>query len=344
MPKKIKILSIETSCDETAMAVLEAEGGLKSPHFKVLKNVVSSQIETHRPWGGVVPNLAKREHLKNLPIVFDETVDSKPETLNPDIVAVTVGPGLEPCLWTGVEFAKEVSKKYFPKAKLFGINHMEGHLYSFLLTDNFELKTKDTFPAVGLVVSGGHTILLLLKSLTKWTKLGETRDDAVGECFDKVGRLLNLPFPGGPEIEKMARTGNPQAIAFPRPMLKEKNFDFSFSGLKTSVLYYMKNHPKADVADVTASFQQAAVDVLITKTAKAVLSYGAKSIILAGGVAANRHLREAAANEAKKLGVNLFAPGMQFNTDNASMIGAAAYIAYLQKKNRKITAQSNLNL
>ncbi|MEK7629905.1 MAG: tRNA (adenosine(37)-N6)-threonylcarbamoyltransferase complex transferase subunit TsaD [Patescibacteria group bacterium] len=378
----MRILAIETSCDETAMAILEATGGLKSPRFKVLKNVVSSQIETHRQWGGVVPNLAKREHLKNLPIVFEETVGKNPKLFKPDILSVTVGPGLEPCLWTGIEFAKIIRKKYFPKAKFIGVNHMEGHLYSNLIQNK-----KISFPAVALIVSGGHTIIAALKSLTEWKKIGETRDDAVGECFDKVGRMLNLPFPGGPEIEKMAKNGNPTAINFPRPMINSKDYDFSFSGLKTSVLYYMRDsrqllsknavvlpqrdktpldsrprssaqsgHPArsasetfsrkaaASIPDICASFQKAAVDVLVAKTARATLACGAKSILLAGGVAANGYLRKELAAQAKKIRAEFFAPDMAYNTDNAAMIGAAAYISYSLKKNRKITANSNLNL
>ncbi len=364
----MKILSIETSCDETAMALVEASGGIKDPRFKVLKNVVSSQVALHAPFGGVVPNIAKREHLKNLPVILNELeildpLSSAPNAIGRraapgplskiDAIAVTVGPGLEPALWTGIGFAKEIHQKYFPKAKLIGTNHMEGHLYSFLLpqkTGEPKLKTKSQklFPAVGLVVSGGHTILLLLKSLTEWKKLGETRDDAVGEAFDKVARMLGLPYPGGPEIQKAAAQGNPEAINFPRPMIHDASpageYDFSFSGLKTSVLYYLRDHKRANVADVAASFQKAAIDTLVYKTAKAAKQYKAKSIILAGGVAANASLRETLAAKSAELGVNFFAPSMEFNTDNAAMIAAAAYIQILKKKSRRISAQANLSL
>ncbi len=345
----MKILSIETSCDETAMALVEASGGLKDPRFKVLKNVVSSQVALHAPFGGVVPNIAKREHLKNLPLVFRELQETGNKG-QVDAIAVTVGPGLEPALWTGIEFAKELRKNKFPKAKLVGTNHMEGHLYSFLLMQKTGISNdkllipKRTFPAIGLVVSGGHTILLLLKSLTEWKKLGETRDDAVGEAFDKVARMLGLPYPGGPEIQKDAASGNPEAINFPRPMMHDKNYDFSFSGLKTSVLYYLRDHKNASVNDVAASFQKAAVDTLVYKTIKAAKAYKAGSIILAGGVAANQSLREALKAKSHELKINFFAPGMEFNTDNAAMIAAAAYIQILKKKNRRITAQANLTL
>ncbi len=347
------ILSIETSCDETSLAFVEAEGGIRRPQFKVLESVVSSQIAMHAPFGGVVPNIAKREHLKNLPIIFD-SLSPDPHTLNPSVVAVTVGPGLEPALWTGVNFAKEIHKKYFPKAKLIGVNHMEGHLYSFLLEQKgikskTQMTNAKTYPAIGLVVSGGHTILLLMKSLTEWKKLGETRDDAVGEAFDKVARMLGLPYPGGPEIQKAAQKGDDKSVNFPRPMMRDKNYDFSFSGLKTSVLYYIRDHEEQSknknfVEDVAASFQAAAVETLVYKTARAVKEFKAKSIILAGGVAANQSLRETLVAASKKLGVNFFAPPMEYNTDNAAMIAAAAYIQTLKKKNRRITAQSNLSL
>ncbi|KKU91635.1 MAG: putative tRNA threonylcarbamoyladenosine biosynthesis protein Gcp [Candidatus Jorgensenbacteria bacterium GW2011_GWA1_48_11] len=338
----MKILAIETSCDETALALVEAKGGLKSPKFRILKNIVSSQTAIHAHWGGVVPNLAKREHLKNLPILFKKL--GKPKI---DLLAVTVGPGLEPALWTGVNFAKELHKNIFPKAKFIGANHLEGHLYSFLLSLEYKKQKtgiKNLFPAIGLVVSGGHTILLLMKSLTRWEKLGETRDDAVGEAFDKAARMLELPYPGGPQIEKLARVGDPEAISFPRPMLNDKNYEFSFSGLKTSVLYYLRDNPKAKKADVAASFQKAASDVLITKTARAVKEFRAKSVLLSGGVAANKSIRKELSVMSYKLKVNFFVPPIKFNTDNATMIAVAAYIQFLQKKNRPIKANANLNL
>lgn len=336
----MKILAIETSCDETALALLEASGGLRAPKFKILKNLVSSQIEVHRPWGGVVPNLAKREHIKNLPLVFGELVEDK--KIKPDIFAVTVGPGLEPALWAGIEFAKELKKNVFPKVPLLGANHLEGHLYSVLL-DN-KLSLSKIFPAIALIVSGGHTILLRVDSLVKWKKLGETRDDAVGEAFDKVAKMLDLPYPGGPEIQKLAAQGNSDAMKFPRPMIYDKNYDFSFSGLKTSVLYYLRDNPKAKKADVAASFQKAAVDVLVAKAVRAAKEFKTKSIILSGGVAANMFLRKTLENAAREIGRNFLVPPMDFNTDNAVMIAVAAYIQSLRKKKYAIRAQGNLNL
>ena len=243
----MKILAIETSCDETGIALIDARGGIRSPKFSVIENLVSSQIPIHRPFGGVVPNLAKREHLKNLPILFEKmmTRHSQNGKFPADLISVTVGPGLEPALWTGIGFAKMLAKKY--KKRLVGANHLEGHLYSFLLPRKNLIARRPVpsakiFPSIVLIVSGGHTVLLRMDSFSKWRRLGETRDDAAGEAFDKVARLLDLPYPGGPEIEKYAQRGDPQAIAFPRPMLHEKSYDFSFSGLKTAVLYYLKEN------------------------------------------------------------------------------------------------------
>jgi N6-L-threonylcarbamoyladenine synthase len=364
MAKSIKILAIETSCDETAFALVEASGGLAKPKFKVLENLVSSQIEIHKPFGGVVPNLAKREHLKNLPILFKK-LTTKYKLLNTDLLCVTVGPGLEPALWTGINFAKEIKEK----TKLIGVSHLEGHLYSILLDSKFD--AKKMFPGIALIVSGGHTILILMKDLTHYKILGQTRDDAVGEAFDKAARLLGLPYPGGPEIEKLSKKGKTDAIDFPRPMIHQKNYDFSFSGLKTALLYYLRDnsgqnvqytghttrYKKARKEDVAASFQKAAFDVVIEKTLRAAEEFGAKSIMVSGGVSASRAL----ADEFKKA-INSDAQRgrspdqkrrgnkkaklliTKFPTDNAVMIAAAGYISHLRKKNRKLAANGNLGL
>ncbi|TSC83200.1 MAG: tRNA N6-adenosine threonylcarbamoyltransferase [Parcubacteria group bacterium Gr01-1014_19] len=331
----MRILAIETSCDETGLAIVEAKGGLKNPRFKVLKNIVSSQIAIHRPFGGVVPNLAKREHIKNLPKLWNELKKQKPKF---DLIGVTVGPGLEPALWAGIEFAKKLSEE--TGKTLLGGNHMEAHLYSNWLTG----KKFPGFPAIGLVVSGGHTILLKMNSLAKWKKLGETRDDAAGEAFDKVARLLELPYPGGPEVEKLAKRGNPKAVEFPRPMLKDKNYEFSFSGLKTSVLYFHRDNPKVSREDLCASFQQSVIDVLVGKTIRAAREFGAQSILLSGGVAANKTLRGALADAAKKERMEFFVPPFEYNTDNAAMIASAVYLAQLRKKKYPLRANSNLGL
>ncbi|MFH0806693.1 MAG: tRNA (adenosine(37)-N6)-threonylcarbamoyltransferase complex transferase subunit TsaD [Candidatus Brennerbacteria bacterium] len=336
----MKILAIETSCDETALALLEVWGGTRAPKIRVVKNLVASQIAIHAPFGGVVPNLAKREHIKNLPILFKELVP-RPERYAPDIIAVTVGPGLEPALWTGINFAETLKNEYFPNATLVGTNHLEGHLCSFLLTKS---RTPLRWPAIALIVSGGHTILIKMDSLTKWRMLGETRDDAVGEAFDKVARILNLPYPGGPEVERCAAEGNPDAIPFPRPMLHDKNYDFSFSGLKTSVLYYLRDNPKTPRADVAASFQEAATDVLTAKTARAVQEFGAHTVLLSGGVAANRFLREHLASTSRELSAGFFAPSFKYNTDNAAMIGVAGYFAHLRKKRFPLRADGTLGI
>ncbi len=334
----MRILAIETSCDETAMSVVEAEGKLNGLRFKVLQSEVSSQIELHRPFGGVMPGLAKREHLKNLPLI-EKKLNIDWEKI--DLMAVIIGPGLEPALWTGIEYAKKLARER--KKPLLGVNHLEAHLYSPLLSPK---KENIHLPAIGLIVSGGHTILLALEKIDKWKKIGETRDDAVGEAFDKVARLLGMLYPGGPEIQKIAGRGKADAIIFPRPMVNQKNFDFSFSGLKTAVLYYLRDKkitPRLR-ADVAASFQQTVIDILITKTLRSAWQYGAKSIILAGGVAANKPLREALRRAAKKEGLKFYVAEPRYSTDNAAMAAVAAYINYLKGKKYRITAQANLNL
>ncbi len=343
----MKILAIETSCDETSIALLEARGDRGDfPTFAIKKSIVASQIKIHAPFGGVVPNLAKREHEKNLPIlyrkIFGAPANEKKLWTKIDLIAVTVGPGLEPALWAGITFAEGLAKKL--KKPLVGANHLEGHLYSFLLSGG----SKPNFPAVALIVSGGHTILLKMPDLYNWKKIGETRDDAVGEAYDKVARLLNLPYPGGPEIEKLAKHGDKRAIDFPRPMIYHKNYDFSFSGLKTAVRYYVVTHPGADKnvktkADIAASFQEAALDVLIRKTARAIEETGAKTLFISGGVSINGELRRRFKKELGKK-VKVYFPKREFCNDNAAMIATAAYIKFTQGKKYRPAAQANLNM
>ena len=337
---------------------MEASGGLRSPRFKILRHLVSSQVKLHAPFGGVVPMLAKREHAKNLPLILKKIFrNSKFAICDIDLIAVTVGPGLEPALWEGINFAKELAAKW--KKPVLGVNHLEGHIYSNWITSvipsvnqnpNFK-KNKITFPAVCLIASGGHTILILMAALTKWKILGSTRDDAVGEAFDKVARLLNFSYPGGPQIELHARRGDEDTIDFPRPMLDQKNFDFSYSGLKTSVLYYLRDHKKANKNNIAASFQKAAFAPLIGKTIRAASTYHAKFVLLCGGVASNRYLRHYLAAAARSAGLSFHAPAMKLNTDNASMIAAAAYINFLQlqsvssgKKHRRLPLRANGSL
>ncbi len=371
------ILAIETSCDETALSLVECTGGAKKPRFKVLQNLISTQIAVHRPFGGVVPMLAKREHIKNLPKLFAK-LNVKGQMSKVDLIAVTVGPGLEPALWQGVEFAQVLAKKFHKP--LIGVNHLEGHIYSTLLPRSSIKLTANSlkleafghshaqikFPAIGLLVSGGHTILVRMDSFTKWKKLGETRDDAAGEAFDKVAKMLGLPYPGGPEIQKLAAKGDPKAITFPRPMMNSNDYDFSFSGLKTAVLYYLrgstdKNGLNTDKhgqgirqrksassprqsADVAASFQQAVIDVLTKKAMRAVEQFGAKTVFLCGGVAANKSLRHQLAVSCQRSAVSFIVPEFIFNTDNAVMIAAAAYLGKLRKKTYPIVVNPNLNL
>ncbi len=361
----MQILAIETSCDETSLAILEANGPAEQPLVKVETNIISSQIALHAPFGGVVPNIAKREHIKNLPELYQQITaewrKEKGTDLTLDLIAVTVGPGLEPALWAGIEFAKSLGEKL--KKPIIGVNHLEGHLYSFLLTQKTATSNTKTgqsalnaypsFPAIALLVSGGHTILIKMDSLTEWKKLGETRDDAVGEAFDKVARMLGLPYPGGPEIEKLAKEGNPKAINFPRPMLAEKNYEFSFSGLKTAVLYHIQDQTLSpspstlnpnQKSDIASSFQAAAFEVLAKKTIRATQEFSARSILLSGGVAASKTLRQALSTASESLEIQLYVPDFAFNTDNAAMIGIAGYISFLQNKNLALKADSTLNL
>ncbi|HAL24672.1 TPA: tRNA (adenosine(37)-N6)-threonylcarbamoyltransferase complex transferase subunit TsaD [Candidatus Wolfebacteria bacterium] len=375
----MNILSIETSCDETALSFVTASGGLEKPTFTVHGDVVASQIKLHQPYGGVVPALAKRAHLENLPLLFAQVVrggvtpaeagvqegldsglrrndnseisaqevEQFMEQL--DFITVTVGPGLEPALWAGIEFAKQLAEKH--SKPLIGTNHLEGHLYSILVSTK-QYDVASIFPAIALIVSGGHTLLLKMDDLTTFKKIGETVDDAVGEAFDKVARMIDLPYPGGPEIERLAKEGNAMAIDFPRPMIGHKNYNFSFSGLKTSVLYHLRDLAKAGKeipkADVAASFQKAASDVLIKKTLRAAEEFDAKSIMISGGVSANRTLRASFADAIeKKFKAKKDKPILivsEFSTDNALMIAASGYIDYLRGKKYKLEANGNLNL
>ncbi len=344
------ILGIETSCDETAVSVVEAEGGLKNPKFKILSNIVSSQIKLHRKYGGVVPNLASREHLKNLPPVLETALDeAKTELKKINLIAVTKGPGLILALLVGVNFARALS--YATKIPIIGVNHLEGHLLSnFVASEELRIKNAELrikFPALCLIVSGGHTLLVLMKKLGDYRVVGETRDDAAGEAFDKVARLLGLPYPGGATLAKLAEKGNPKAISFPRPMLEAKNYDFSFSGLKTSVLYHIQERSRLSTkerADIAASFQEAVAEVLTQKTLRAAREFRVKTIMVSGGVSANLRLRKAFMND--KLPA-LF-PYKELTTDNAAMIAAAGYIQYLKRgpaRNLfKLDADANLRL
>jgi N6-L-threonylcarbamoyladenine synthase len=305
------ILGIETSCDETAAAVV-ANGAA------VLSSVVSSQIDLHARFGGVVPELASRAHLELLtPVVAEALVESGLDREGIDAVAATVGPGLAGSLLVGLSAAKALA--FVWRVPFVAVNHLEAHLYSaFLEEPDLDL------PAVVLLVSGGHTLLIAMHDHGKYQLLGTTVDDAAGEAFDKVARFLGLGYPGGPAIDHVAITGDPEAIAFPRPMLAE-GYDFSFSGLKTAVINYVRSHPDASVPDLAASFQQAVVDVLLTKARRAAAELGAKGLCLAGGVAANSRLREQALDVCMTDGLRPFVPSPASCTDNAAMVAAAGW-------------------
>ena len=354
----MKILAIETSCDETGLAVLKAKGGFRNPQFKIEKNLVISQIKIHKKFGGVVPHLAKREHQKNLPVLFEELKEAqlkeagllkkKPGFLGVDLIAVVNGPGLSPALWQGVNFAKDLSCQY--KIPLVPINHLEAHIFSVFLKQKFNFK----FPALTLIVSGGHTQLTLITNWFEYKTIGSTRDDAVGEAFDKVGRILGIDYPAGPEIEKRAKKGNPLTYNFPSPMIKQNNFDFSFAGLKTAVYYQYLKDKKAGIKfsqkvinNYCADFQRAAFEVLKIKTLRAIEKFKVKQFILTGGVSANQTLRrvlkEAIAKRGAKRGSTsykeveplnclLITPKKEFCTDNGAMVGAAGYFRNLKKK------------
>ncbi len=337
------ILAIETSCDDTSVSVVKVTGK-KTPKFQILSNEISSQIEVHSPYGGVVPSLASREHLKNLPLVFKKAIKKANIKLKDiDYITTATGPGLIIALLLGVNFARALA--YSLNKKIIPVQHISGHIYSNWLSNK-----KIEFPVLNLVVSGGHTQLILMRKHAKYKILGSTRDDAAGEAFDKVAKLLKLSYPGGPIISKLAEKGDFKKYDFPRPMINSDNFDFSFSGLKTSVFYFVKKHPKALKKgkvqnDVCASFQQAVLDVLISKTMKAAKKYKVKHILLAGGVSANNELRKQLEKTAKEEGFKFLVPEKIFSTDNAAMIASAAY--FNQKKAtswKKVDASANLKL
>ncbi len=431
----MRILAIETSCDDTGIAILEFG---KTGRLKLLADLVSSQIKIHAPWGGVVPMLAKREHQHNLlPLlkkslekskllkisksqfptlrvvtrrvtisnkipnsklqILNSILEREPELLKkllpflkkypkPDIdyIAVTHGPGLEPALWVGVNFARALS--YCWKIPLLPVNHIEGHIAANWLepiggmTNNqlppFDFArgkiSKKILPAICLVVSGGHTQFILIKNIGRYQIIGETRDDAAGEAFDKVAKMLNLGYPGGPAISRLANLHksnhkfSPMTIRdidakfvkisdikLPRPMLNSGDFDFSFSGLKTAVLYLLQKMPptqiKKSTPAIAAEFQQAVIDVLTAKTISAAKKYNAKTIILAGGVAANEALRQELTDQAAKLNLNFLVPKNSLCMDNAAMIALAAYYQLRQKRAKKanwrtLKAQANLRI
>lgn len=367
----MRILSIETSCDETAVSIVEATGDFPLATYEILGNALFSQIDIHKEFGGVFPAVAKREHIKtilpmlegalkeaDLLIESAETIDADVaqkvrETLSRegelaeallsfcahhelpeiDLIAVTTGPGLEPALWVGINFAKALSLLF--DAPLIPINHMEGHI----LASVFDVVEDDmlasvAFPAIALLISGGHTELILMHSWTRFEKIGQTKDDAVGEAFDKVARMLGLPYPGGPEISaraKIAREQNlpPYKADLPRPMLRSGDLDFSFSGLKTSVRYAIegKELSEDEKNALARDFEDVVTEVLLKKTQDALTEYGAQTLIIGGGVSANTHIRQTFQSELLRShpDVEVYVPQPKLSTDNSIMIALAGH-------------------
>jgi len=376
----MNILAIETSCDETAVSVVEMKGEFPRATFTVHANVVLSQAKLHAEYGGVFPSLAKREHAKNLvPICTEALTQAKlyekrearpldpatkdrltklfehepkllkqflafiPTLAQPtiDAIAVTAGPGLEPALWVGVNFAKALSLVW--NTPLIPINHMEGHIFSAFITgDSFTLPEVE-FPAVALLISGGHTELVIMHGWMRYERIGETRDDAVGEAFDKVARILGLPYPGGPEISRIAEKGKQNNdYTLPRPMIASGDLDFSFSGIKTAVLYMVKKIPdltEQTKADIAREFETAVTEVLVKKTLAAAEYANARTIILGGGVTANKTIAHAIRGAAEKslMITSVYTPSLTLSGDNAVMIGVAG----LARISRGITVISD---
>ncbi|EKF48560.1 UGMP family protein [Thermosipho africanus H17ap60334] len=326
------VLGIETSCDETSVAIL-SDG-------KILSNVVSSQIDIHKKFGGVVPEIAARHHLSNLPIVFKNAIDMANISIDQiDLISVTYGPGLIGALLVGISFAKGLSLRL--GKPLIGVNHIVGHVFANYITYP-HLKP----PYIVLMVSGGHTEILLVKQDDEIEVLGKTVDDAAGEAFDKVARILGLGYPGGPEIDKLSKNGDENKFNFPRPMMDSKNYNFSFSGLKTAVLYTVQKFDKYNIPkeDIAASFQKAVVEILLKKTFKAAKDSNVNTIVLAGGVAANSYLRKKAQKLSEKQNIKVLIPPLEFCTDNAAMIAMAGYKLYKKGISSDSTLEAVPNL
>ena len=363
------ILGIESSCDETAAAVV-ADGR------RILSSVVASQVDIHRKYGGVVPELASREHLRQIVPVVREALDRAGLTLRGlDAVAVTRGPGLIGALLVGVTYGKVIALAL--GKPLIGVNHLEGHVHAVFL-EAHAAGLEPTLPAVCLIVSGGHTVIYHVKSEAtngaarfSYTRIGGTRDDAAGEAYDKVARMLALGYPGGPILDKLAAYGNPSGVRFSETKLKGNQFDFSFSGIKTGVLYYLRRNPQlhpevearqqalargergADALraisgpatlDLVASFQRSVVDNLVSRTLAATEQYSAKTVLVSGGVAANSELRRTFEAEASRRGMKTYFPSRALSTDNAAMIAAAGYPRFLAGEHEDSTLNAEPNL
>jgi len=381
------ILSIETSCDETAVSIIEAKGNSQNPTFRILGNALYSQAKLHEEYGGVFPNLAKREHSKNLVPLFkkalseskflkfkrvdnkikqnkkiDKILEREPELLKNflelvpqiekpsiDLIAVTYGPGLEPALWVGINFAKALAE--FWNLPIVPVNHMEGHIVSVLTGKNIGSR-KINFPALALLISGGHTQLVYAKKPMEYKIVGDTKDDAVGEAYDKVARMLELPYPGGPWVAKLAKESRTKKektkFKLPRPMIHSDDLNFSFSGLKTAVLYSLQKEKTTSTTkrQMARAFEDAVLDVLSFKTRKAIEMFRPKTLVVAGGVVANEEIRKTIKKFSKeKKGLEVLFPEKDLSTDNSVMIGIAGYLhrkkALTGLSAQKIKAEGN---
>ncbi|HOO32478.1 MAG TPA: tRNA (adenosine(37)-N6)-threonylcarbamoyltransferase complex transferase subunit TsaD [Thermotogota bacterium] len=310
------LMAIESSCDDTGVCIL-------TENRQILSNILSSQIDIHNKFGGVVPEIASRQHLEHINPLIDEAMkEADIQFSDLDAVAATRGPGLIGALLIGVAAAKAIA--FTNGIPFIGVNHLRGHIYANYLAFP-DLKP----PFTVLLCSGGHTQLINVSEKNDFTLLGNTLDDAAGEAFDKGARILNLGYPGGPLIQKAAEGGNAEAVQFPRALREKNNYNFSFSGLKTSLLYYIKKNENYDLKDVAASYQEAIIEVLVDKSFKAARKTGTRKVIIAGGVAANQRLREKAIEKAKKWRYEVFFPPIQFCTDNAAMIASAAWQRFI---------------
>lgn len=336
MKKDITIMAIETSCDETSVAIVKNGKD-------ILSNIISSQIDLHEKFGGVVPEIASRKHIENIDFVISEALKEANMTIKDmDAIAVTYGPGLVGALLVGLAEAKAIA--FAAKKPLIGVHHIEGHISANYIENDLQP------PFISMVVSGGHTHLVHVKDYGVYDILGKTRDDAVGEAFDKVARSIGLGYPGGPKIDKLAKEGQDDAIDFPRSYLEGDSFDFSFSGVKSAVLNYINKckmkEQEINKANIAASFQSAVVEVIIDKTVKAAKKLGLNKVALAGGVAANSRLREEMKNACEKEQISIYYPSIVYCTDNAAMIGVAAYYEYIKgvEHNMDLNAIPNLKL
>ena len=335
MKEDVLILAIESSCDETAAAVVKNGR-------QVLSNVISTQIDLHKVYGGVVPEIASRKHIENIDWVIEEALaDAKITFDDIDAIGVTYGPGLVGALLVGLAEAKAIA--FAMKKPLIGVHHIEGHICANYIED-----IKFEPPYVALVVSGGHSHLLYVKGYEEYEILGRTRDDAAGEAYDKVARAIGMGYPGGPKIDNAAKNGDPSAISFPRVYLENDSYDFSFSGLKSAVLNYINKQKMLGLEinenDVAASFQQAVIEVLVDKTIKAANNIGVKKVAMAGGVASNTALRSYMKEKCEENGFSLNIPSPILCTDNAAMIGSAAYYEYINGKRDDLSLNANPSL